>query len=1074
MGPAHSSLTQRSCFIDDATHFDLLEFTVRNGEHNSINYKIQKGVICSTMPQWPLEFVQVSSKGECPSPVLLPKIIQEGDTRVQFKFFVGTHTPRKLGLLIVPEEESLTPENLRIGADNLEYTSIGSFAQDGEYKWEWSIPKIFSKELTGRSIRIAFVEQCVSSDTYKVLAQFDIWLQSTQQQRDTLHLSPCTPSSDSSSPRSSYWSSAPRIFRRFSWASISSEYTTVSQEAVATPAATVCHPVTPPPSPISGSDTTPFIEDGPVFRKTLHELELSSIQLKKQVKKVLRAAEVSLQAHKTALEANTNLLDEMRPLAPMKPLFTTFLDQVADKVAPLQEITKELKFLVIDPLSTVYQQHLQHIESYKKKFDDESKAYYAWLSRYLARTGVPSHTSEAKFQIRRAKFELSRIGYYKALCDLNTGRVNLDIRSGIEAYCERYATHVLGLANQVSNLTPALEELRAETTSAMCRAKAIETQYTEHRTLLEAKLELPLPVEEEEAHAFSKEINISPNGIYEGFLFATSKPQAHAAGAMTDVGFKHAWRMYWCTITEDGYLREYIHWQRQPELHNSPIDLRLAIVREALDQDRHFCFEVVTPRFRRIFQASCVEDMYVWIQTIRTAIKHKLNRNEGVDSSNTVLDVDDVQIQAQEHLNQQKRKNRASRLFSSASLLRYNTSRKRKLMGGSTEAMDELSALIVAPIPQSNMTGKAMVAREPVAIDVVKPNDCGKCIDEFTPGGGNDTELLHLLWQVPGNRHCAECAAPDPQWCSINLGILFCIECSGIHRSLGPHISKVRSLTLDTMSFTPEIIALLQRMGNEQANQIWEACINGNSSTPKPGPFDERKIKHNFIVAKYVEKAYVSKFEDFAESPTDMLYRAIRAKDIPLASKAIAHGAELNATLFRNELGKSNSSEEANPIDSVCEPVIMDEKLLPENVVSSSPLQVALTQSTSDITTIPVPLIANLGTQLETQTTEENSGNNSNVIAFGQSEINQDNTVCGLTQFSLAELLILNGADLDSLDTTDLDAEAIAYINTKKTLRGQLPIDMCRSPSRLSSVSHISASSTKTKVEETVRSEERE
>ena len=36
-----------------------------------------------------------------------------------------------------------------------------------------------------------------------------------------------------------------------------------------------------------------------------------------------------------------------------------------------------------------------------------------------------------------------------------------------------------------------------------------------------------------------------------------------------------------------------------------------------------------------------------------------------------------------------------------------------------------------------------------------------------------------------------------PDWASINLGILVCIECSGIHRSLGVHVSKVRSLTLD-------------------------------------------------------------------------------------------------------------------------------------------------------------------------------------------------------------------------------------------------------------------------------------
>ena len=50
---------------------------------------------------------------------------------------------------------------------------------------------------------------------------------------------------------------------------------------------------------------------------------------------------------------------------------------------------------------------------------------------------------------------------------------------------------------------------------------------------------------------------------------------------------------------------------------------------------------------------------------------------------------------------------------------------------------------------------------------------------------------------VPGNDKCADCGSKKPKWASINLGIMLCIECSGIHRSLGVHISKVRSVTLD-------------------------------------------------------------------------------------------------------------------------------------------------------------------------------------------------------------------------------------------------------------------------------------
>lgn len=57
---------------------------------------------------------------------------------------------------------------------------------------------------------------------------------------------------------------------------------------------------------------------------------------------------------------------------------------------------------------------------------------------------------------------------------------------------------------------------------------------------------------------------------------------------------------------------------------------------------------------------------------------------------------------------------------------------------------------------------------------------------------------LEVLLKKPENQSCADCGKRGPRWASANLGTFFCIECSGIHRNLGVHISFVRSVNLDS------------------------------------------------------------------------------------------------------------------------------------------------------------------------------------------------------------------------------------------------------------------------------------
>ncbi|KAH7337549.1 hypothetical protein B0J17DRAFT_573079 [Rhizoctonia solani] len=57
--------------------------------------------------------------------------------------------------------------------------------------------------------------------------------------------------------------------------------------------------------------------------------------------------------------------------------------------------------------------------------------------------------------------------------------------------------------------------------------------------------------------------------------------------------------------------------------------------------------------------------------------------------------------------------------------------------------------------------------------------------------------ILQDLLQQPGNDVCADCKSRAPRWSSWNLGIFICVQCASIHRKIGTHITKVKSVNLD-------------------------------------------------------------------------------------------------------------------------------------------------------------------------------------------------------------------------------------------------------------------------------------
>ena len=116
---------------------------------------------------------------------------------------------------------------------------------------------------------------------------------------------------------------------------------------------------------------------------------------------------------------------------------------------------------------------------------------------------------------------------------------------------------------------------------------------------------------------------------------------------------------------------------------------------------------------------------------------------------------------------------------------------------------------------------------------------------------------MSLLNTNPSFKCCAECNSPA-EWASINLGITLCLECSGAHRSLGVHISKVRSLAMD--SWPPHLITFMKMSGNAMNRRIWERGYSAEAyELQRPSGPGNVALKKNWCERKYATKAWVLK-----------------------------------------------------------------------------------------------------------------------------------------------------------------------------------------------------------------------
>jgi hypothetical protein len=504
---------------------------------------------------------------------------------------------------------------------------------------------------------------------------------------------------------------------------------------------------------------------------------------------------------------------------------------------------------------------------------------YDALHRRL-KTGEKRDVKKTKdFEVGQKDFEKKNLDYLNKLRDIQT-ICRFD-------FSQRLCALMFAYYSSLNQETQLINAIKTELNDVMTTMEHAKQDYLKNKDNEDHRISLYVKVSQEKGLA------------KQGYLYKQGKTGL--------------WALRFVVLKE-GRLSWFKRWKQQTQMDN--IDLLLCAVRPVTEAEKPFCFEVVSPTRRLTFKALNQVDFQDWLDFIQNSINYSVTKNasnESENNSNTPKFQNDAQtkdnpqkdnvtrgVSTKSLASQSSKSNEKPTLSTEASNATDNNSQSHKMnenppvkiIAASKLHRDD-SSTTAGPVIVRSATDEALrersASRERRAATVVVPGPSDTVLAELC--SESNPLLVELRKLSDTNNYCADCGAEEPEWVSINIGAIICIDCSGIHRSLmeGTQYSKVRSLVMDILK--PEVITYIKALNNRVVNQILEEVIPPNMT--KITQNSDLTQKRDWIVLKYKERRFVKPPVVSQEELNKNCLTALREEKFRDALRFFLQGADL-------------------------------------------------------------------------------------------------------------------------------------------------------------------------------------